>query len=57
MRKKTRRPITNSEPKNQRRLELSRETVRVIGADELSGAVGGSGCSSTSYTTEQTSHR
>lgn len=56
--KKTKRSITHLEPRNQRRLELSRETVRVLGADDLSQAIGGSACTSTSYTTEKvTSHR
>jgi len=58
MKKKTRRPITHLESKNQRKLELSRETVRELGADDLLRAIGGSGCSSSSYTTEKlTSHR
>lgn len=42
MKKKTRRRITNPEPRNQRRLKLSRETVRVLGAKDLSEAAGGS---------------
>lgn len=50
MKKKIRRHITNSEPRNQRRLELSRETVRVLGANDLSQANGGSGCDTTSWT-------
>lgn len=53
MQKKTKRRITNSEPLNQRRLELSRETVRVLGANNLSEVVGGS-CDSTSYPTTWT---
>jgi hypothetical protein len=53
MKKKTRRQITKLESNDQRRLELSRETVRVLGADVLSHAIGGSGCSSTSWTTEK----
>lgn len=58
MKKKTKRPITNLEPRNQRRLQMSRETVRVLGADDLSQAVGGSACTSTSYTTDKvTSYR
>lgn len=54
MKKKNRRRITNSEPHNQRKLELSRETVRVLGATDLSRAVGGSGCDTTSWTTQVT---
>ena len=58
MKRKTRQQITNLESNHQRRLELSRETVRVLDANELSRAVGGSICTSTSWTTEsQTSHR
>ena len=57
MKKKTRRHITNLESRNQRgqrKLELSRETVRVLGADDLSQAVGGSNCDTGSNTTEKT---
>lgn len=54
MKKKTKRPITNSEPRNQRKLELSRETVRVLGANDLSHAAGGSGCDTTSWTSWST---
>jgi len=52
MQKKTKRRITNSEPRNRRRLELSREAVRVLGANDLSQAVGGSAtsCDTTSWT-------
>jgi len=59
MRKKLKLDITNSEPRNQRRLGLSRETVRVLGAIDLSRAIGGSGCDTTSSNTEKqiTSHR
>jgi hypothetical protein len=48
MKKKIRRRITNLESRNQRgqrKLELSRETVRVLGAKDLSDAAGGSGTS------------
>jgi hypothetical protein len=56
MKKKIRRRITNLESRNQqgqRKLELSRETVRVLGAKELSDAAGGSwtGCDSTTALT------
>ena len=45
MKKKIRRRITNLESRNQRgqrKLELSRETVRVLGAKDLSDVAGGS---------------
>ncbi len=54
MKEKIRRPITNSEPLSRRKLGLSRETVRVLGANDLSRAVGGSGCDTTSWTTDST---
>lgn len=50
MKKKNRRRITNSEPINQRTLRLSRETVRVLGANDLSNADGGS-CDTTTWPT------
>jgi hypothetical protein len=53
MRKKLKRDITDPEPKYQRRLGLSWETVRVLGADELSQAIGGSACDTTSNPTEK----
>jgi len=57
--KKQSRQRMNPERTRQRRLELSRETVRTLGASELAHAVGGSACETTSWTTEkkQTSHR
>jgi len=55
MKKKIRRRITNLESRNQRgqrKLELSRETVRELGAKDLSDAAGGSwSCDSTSSPT------
>lgn len=54
MKKKSRRRITDSEPTKQRRLALARETVRVLGADDLAQAAGGSGCDTTSFATETT---
>ena len=53
MRKKLKVAITDPEPKYQRRLGVSWETVRVLGADELSQAIGGSGCDTTSNPTEK----
>jgi len=56
MKKTIRRQTTNANPARQRRLELARETVKTLGADDLARAAGGSGCDTTSYTSEQTSH-
>ncbi len=47
---------TSPESTRQRRLELSRETVRTLGANDLVRAVGGSGCDTTSWTTDKTSN-
>jgi hypothetical protein len=55
MRKKLKGAITDPEPKYQRRLGLSRETVRVLGVNDLSQAIGGATCDTTSSNTEQTS--
>lgn len=59
MRKKALRSITNLESSGSRRLRLARETVKMLSFDELSRAVGGSACDTTSWTTEKkiTSHR
>lgn len=59
MKKQIRQRAMSPERTRQRRLELSRETVRTLGEGELAQAVGGSGCETTSYTTDkkQTSHR
>ncbi len=54
MKKKIRQRTTSSASTRQRRLELSREIVRTLGADDLARAVGGSGCDTTSWTTDQT---
>lgn len=56
MKKKTRRQITNSEPSTQRRLQLARDTVRMLRADDLSQAVGGSACNTTSWTSDISGH-
>ncbi|HEX3760137.1 MAG TPA: hypothetical protein VHW23_15580 [Kofleriaceae bacterium] len=51
--KKTTRPnTTNSEPAWRRRLELARDTVRTLAADDLAHAAGGSACDSTSWTSK-----
>jgi hypothetical protein len=58
MKKKIRQRMTNPEPARQRRLELSRETVRTLSDSELSRAVGASACDTGSFTTlKPTSHR
>ena len=58
MKKTTRQQTMNSDPARKRRLQLPRETVRTLGADDLERAAGGSGCDTTSYTSEkQTTHR
>jgi hypothetical protein len=59
MKKKTRQRMTNLDPGRQRRLDLSRETVRTLSPDQLTRAVGGSACDTGSYPTDKkiTSHR
>lgn len=47
MKKTTRRQTRNSNPTRPRRLELTRETVRTLDADDLMRAAGGSGCETT----------
>jgi hypothetical protein len=54
MKKNTRAHITNPESRKRRELRLSRETVRVLGPTELARAAGGSGCDTTSFSTEHT---
>lgn len=49
MKKTTRQQRMNPEPARQRKLELSRETVRMLDSDELLRAVGR--CDTTSFTT------
>jgi hypothetical protein len=58
MKKKIRQRMTNPARARSRKLELTRETVRTLGEDELARAVGGEGtvvCNTTSYTTERLS--
>lgn len=58
MKKKIRQRMTNPSQTRQRTLKLSRETVRMLGEDELTRAVGGETvCNTTSYTTERLSTR
>ncbi|HEX8114744.1 MAG TPA: hypothetical protein VF516_43740 [Kofleriaceae bacterium] len=52
--KKKIRQRTSPESTRQRRLELSRETVRTLGENDLARAVGGSVCDTTSWTTDRT---
>lgn len=49
MKKNMRQRMTNPEPARQRRLELSRETVKILDASELARAAGG--CDTTSFST------
>lgn len=56
MKKTTRQRRMNPEPARQRKLELSRETVRTLDSDELLRAVGGE-CVTTSYTTDRRTYR
>jgi hypothetical protein len=53
--KKTTRARTEQPEEGRRRvLQLSQETVRVLSPTSLARAAGGSGCTTTSYTTERT---
>ena len=57
MKKTTRQRRMNPERAQQRKLELSRETVRTLDSDELLRAAGGGGCDTTSWTTERRTFR
>lgn len=59
MKNKNRRRMMNVEPARQRRLALWRDTVRTLGHDQLSRAVGGASCDTTSFPTQtkQTNHK
>lgn len=54
MKKNTRAHIANPEPRKQRVLRLSRETVKVLSPTDLARAAGGSWtqCDTTSWTTQ-----
>ncbi|HEX8114746.1 MAG TPA: hypothetical protein VF516_43750 [Kofleriaceae bacterium] len=52
MKKNTRGRSANREPKKQRVLRLAQETVRVLNPADLARAAGGSGCDTTSWTTD-----
>ncbi len=54
MKKNTRGRSANPEPRKQRVLRLAHETVRVLTSGDLRHAAGGSGCDTTSWTTDQT---
>jgi len=54
MKKNTRAHVANPEPRKRRVLRLSHETVRVLSPTDLVRAAGGSGCDTTSYTTNKT---
>lgn len=54
MKKNTRGRSANPEPRKQRVLQLAHETVRMLTSDDLTRAAGGSGCDTTSWTTDQT---
>ena len=53
MKKNTRAHTGNPESQKRHVLKLSGETVRVLRSTDLARAAGGSGCDTTSYTTEQ----
>lgn len=52
MKKITRAHMERPERRSRRVLQLSHETVRVLSSTDMARAAGGSGCTSTSYTTE-----
>jgi hypothetical protein len=54
MKKNTRAHTEQPERGRGRVLQLSQETVRVLSPTHLAHAAGGSGCTTTSYTTERT---
>jgi len=54
MKKNTRARSEQPERGRRRVLQLSHETVRVLSPTSLAHAVGGSGCTTSSYTTETT---
>lgn len=54
MKKNTRAHVANPEPQRRRALRLARDTVRLLNSSDLARAAGGSGCDTSSYTTEFT---
>ena len=57
MKKTTRQQKMNPERARQRKLELSRETVRTLDSAELLRAAGGGDCDTTSWTTDRRTYR
>ena len=56
MKKKIRQRVSSPELARQRKLELSRETVRTLDSDELLRVAGGE-CVTTSWTTDRRTYR
>lgn len=53
MKKNTRAHVANPEPRRRRELRLAHETVRVLNPIDLARAAGGSGCVTTSWTSDK----
>lgn len=53
MKKNTRAHVADPEPRRRRALRLAHETVRVLSPTDLARAAGGSGCVTTSWTTDK----
>lgn len=53
MKKNTRAHVANPELRKRRVLQLSHETVRVLSPTDLARAAGGSGCVTTSWTSDK----
>jgi hypothetical protein len=53
MKKNTRAHVANPEPGRRRALRLSHETVRMLNPTDLARAAGGSGCDTTSWTSDK----
>ena len=51
--KKTSRPITHAESVRRPRLQLSREAIRTLRIGDLAAVNGGSGCVTTSWTSDK----
>lgn len=57
MKKTIRQRRMNLERARRRKLELSRDTVRMLDSDELLRAAGGGDCDTTSWTTDRRTYR